>query len=271
MDTHAQGQITGSAAEVYEAYFLPALFAEWAPRVADAARIGPGECVLDVACGTGVVAREAARRAGGDGEVVGLDRNEWMFDVARRVAPEIAWVTGLAEAVPFADGSFDAVTCQFGLMFFDDRVAALREMWRVLAVAGWEAAERSPGYAAMIALLERLFGTREANALRAPFVLGDAGALARLAAEAGIADARIETVAGMARFPSIASWIYTDVKGWTLADMIDDEQLATLQRAAETALAQFRQPDGTVAFAAPAHILTATKSRDEPPAPGPER
>jgi hypothetical protein len=64
---------------------------------------------------------------------------------------------------------------------------------------------------------------------------------------------------GTARFPSIESWVFTDVKGWTLAGMIDDAQLETLQREARTELARFRQPDGTVSFAAPAHILSAAK------------
>jgi ubiquinone/menaquinone biosynthesis C-methylase UbiE len=265
MDAGTQGQVTRSAAEIYEEFFVPALFAEWAPRVADAAAIGPGDHVLDVACGTGVLAREAASRVGARGRVVGLDRNEWMFEVARRVAPDIDWVPGLAEALPFAKGEFDVVVSQFGLMFFDDRMTALREMWRVLrpggrmVVAVWDAAERAPGYATLIALIERLFSEAAANALRAPFSLGDPADLSRLALAAGISDARLETVMGTARFPSIESWVYTDVKGWTLADMIDDAQLTTLQREAQQELARFRQPDGTVAFVAPAHILTATK------------
>ncbi len=266
METGDQGQVTRSAAEVYEEFFVPALFGEWAPRVADAARIAPGDHVLDVACGTGVVAREAGRRVGDNGAVVGLDRNEWMFDVAKRVAPEIEWVTGVAEDMPFPAGSFDAVTCQFGLMFFDDRAGALREMWRVLrpggrlAAAVWDSADSTPGYAAMIGLIERLFGQEPADALRAPFALGDPAELARLASDAGIPDALVETIDGTARFPSIASWVHTDIKGWTLADMIDDEQFALLQREAETDLARFSLPDGSVTFDAPAHILTATHS-----------
>jgi ubiquinone/menaquinone biosynthesis C-methylase UbiE len=92
--------------------------------------------VLDVACGTGVVAREAARRVGPAGAVAGLDRNEGMLAVARRMAPGIAWRHGLAEALPFPDGAFDAVICQFGLMFFEDRGKALGEMWRALRPGG---------------------------------------------------------------------------------------------------------------------------------------
>ena len=137
-------------------------------------------------------------------------------------------------------------------------------MWRVLkpggglAVAVWDALERTPGYAAMTALLQRLFGERIADALRAPFALGDPEALVALAAQAGIR-AEVTTHKGTARFPSIEAWVHTDVKGWTLADMIDDGQYRLLQREAPRALQHFVQPDGAVVFEAPAHILCATK------------
>jgi ubiquinone/menaquinone biosynthesis C-methylase UbiE len=266
MNDTAQGQVTGNAAEIYEAFFLPALFREWAPRVAEAARLAPGDKVLDVACGTGVLANEAARRVGPGGSVAGLDRNEGMLAVARRKAAGIDWRQGLAEKLPFADGSFDAVVSQFGLMFFEDRVAALKEMGRVLrpggrlAVAVWDALDRSPGYAAMAALLQRLFGERIANELRAPFVLGNTKALRALFEEAGITRVEIRTLDGTARFPSIESWVHTDVKGWTLADLIDEAQYQTLLQEAKRELQRYAQPDGTVTFAAPAHIVTATKA-----------
>lgn len=265
MDDMLRGQVTRSAADVYEEFFVPALFQEWAAPVAEAAAVAPGQTVLDVACGTGVLAREALKRVRPGGSVVGLDRNEGMLAVARREAPSVEWRLGEAQSLPFADGRFDAVVSQFGLMFFDDRVMALKEMWRVLrpggrlAVAVWDALDRTPGYAAMTALLQRLFGDRIADALRAPYVLGDEGVLRSLFAEAGMADAHVRTEDGTARFPSIEAWVRTDVKGWTLADLIDDAQYETLQREAQKDLEPFAQEDGTVAFGAPAHIVTAAK------------
>jgi SAM-dependent methyltransferase len=265
MEHDLKGQVTRSAAEIYEEFFVPALFRQWAPLVADAARIASGQRVLDVACGTGVLAREAAQRVAPNGSVVGLDRNEGMLAMARRTAPEVTWETGLAEQLPLPDASFDAVVSQFGLMFFDDRARALREMWRVLkpggrlAVCVWDALGNSPGYAAMAALLERLFGSRIAGELHAPFALGDHQALRSLFGKAGIPNADISTHPGTARFPSIEAWVRTDVKGWTLADLIDDDQYRLLLREAETALRPYARPTGEVVFDAPAHIVTARK------------
>ena len=264
MSASETGQVTQSAAEVYEEMFVPALFQQWPGRVADAAQVREGQRVLDVACGTGVFARAAAGRVGGSGSVVGVDVNDGMLAVARRIAPNIEWRTGRAEALPFEDAEFDAVGCQFGLMFFEDRSAALREMMRVLrpagrlAVAVWDRLEHSPGYAAMADLLRRLFGDQVASALDAPFVLGDRDLLSSIFDAAGIAEAEIRTEVGTARFPSLAEWIFTDIRGWTLADAIDEDQFERLQREAETALRPFVTDAGTVEFAMPAHIVTAT-------------
>ena len=259
------GQVNVNAAEVYEEFFLPALFQQWTSRIADAANIQPGQRVLDVACGTGVVARFVARRVGEAGSVVGLDRNEGMLAVARRKAPEIDWRYGLAEALPFESDSFDSVVSQFGLMFFENKPAALKEMFRVLrpggklAIAVWDRLEHSPGFSAITVLLQRLFGDRVADAMRMPFNLGDTQQLSSLFAEAGLPQADIKTLDGTAHFPSIQSWIRTDIKGWTLADMIDDDQFDLLLNEAEKELRSFVTAEGKVAFSAPAHIVTVIK------------
>jgi SAM-dependent methyltransferase len=265
MKESERGQVTGSAAEVYEEFFVPALFQEWTDPMADAAGLRPGQRVLDVACGTGALTRAVAARVGPNGATIGVDVNDGMLVVARRKAPKIDWRLGRAEALGFETESFDAVVSQFGLMFFEDRRAALAEMMRVLkrggrlAVAVWDSLERTPGYLAVTVLLQRLFGDRVAGALRAPFVLGDPSAVQALFAAAGIPDATVTTRKGTARFPSIKAWMYTDVKGWTLADMIDDAQFARLLEEAEKALRPFLAADGTVVFDASAHIVTATK------------
>jgi len=265
MNEPDKGQVTLSAAEVYEAFFIPALFQQWTPRMIEAAQIEPGHRVLDVGCGTGVLARAAAARAGPKGSVVGLDPNEGMLTVATRSAPEVEWRRGRAESLPFDSDSFDAVVSQFALMFFENQTAAIREIIRVarpgarVAIAVWASLEDTPGYAAVASLLDRLFGSEIADALRAPFALGDKDVLRRRFAEAGVNEPEIATRDGTARFSSIESWIYTDVKGWTLADLIDDGQYALLLNEAEKTLRAFVAADGQVAFVAPAHIVTVIK------------
>ncbi|RJG09128.1 methyltransferase domain-containing protein [Pseudomonas cavernicola] len=266
MSKSEKGRVTRSPAEVYEEFFVPALFQQWGRRVAAEAGIEPGERVLDVACGTGVLACAAAEIVGPGGAVVGLDPNEEMLAVARRKSARVEWQVGRAEALPFPDESFDAVVSQFGFMFFEDRRAALREMLRVLrpggrlAVAVCDALEHSPGYAALAELLQRLFGDSVADAFRAPFVLGDPELLLTICREAEVAEAKVMQHLGTVRFASIKSMISTErACVWTLGGMLDDAQFELLQKEAEQALRAFVTTDGAVAFAMPTLIVTATK------------
>ena len=269
MDRLVRGQVNRSAAEIYEDFFVPSLFEQWATVVTDAARIQAGDRVLDVACGTGVLTRTAAHRVGPTGWVGGLDMNEGMLAVAARKAPGIEWRHGQAESLPFESASLDAVVCQFGLMFIEDRTRAVQEMWRVLrpggraAVAVWDRLEHAPGYAAMAALLRRLFGDDAAEGLVAPFNMGDASRLKALFDAAGFPHAQMTTRQGTARFPSIEDWVRTEVYGWVLGDVLSEAQVVQLLAEAERALAQFADAEGRVAFAAPAHILWAAKSSEE--------
>jgi SAM-dependent methyltransferase len=208
-----------AGARAYDDLFVPALVGAWAPVIADAAGIGPGERVLDVACGTGVAAREAARRTGG-GFVAGVDPNAGMLAVAREHGGPIDYRQASAERLPFADASFDAVLCQFGLMFFADRPAAIAEMRRVvrpggrLAAAVWGAIEAIPAFAAELALFERAAGPAAAGALRAPFILGDVAGLAALFEAAAVPRPQVSAHVGAARFPSIRTLVEADLRGW---------------------------------------------------------
>jgi ubiquinone/menaquinone biosynthesis C-methylase UbiE len=125
----------------YERYLVPAVFEPWVEILLDVVGIAPGARVLDIASGTGVVARAAARRAGGEGHVVASDVSGPMLArAASRGAPSgaapIEYVNASADALPFDDGSFDAVLCQQGLQFFPARAAAVGEMRRVLRPGG---------------------------------------------------------------------------------------------------------------------------------------
>lgn len=262
--TAASGALK-SPAEIYDAQFVPALFRQWGPVIVAEARIGASDSVLDVACGTGVLALAALDRVGAQGRVVGLDPNPDMLAVARRKSARIDWREGRAEQIPFADGSFDASVSQFGLMFFEDRAAALREMMRVLkpngrlAVAVCDSLERSPGYGAVADMLERLFGSHVANAFRAPFVLGDANLVHALCAEAGI-NAEVRRISGTVRFSPIDALISTErACVWTLGGLLDDEQFKRLLAEAERVLAPLVTENGAVEFDMPALVVTASK------------
>ena len=263
-DAALQAQI--AAATAYEDLFVVALFGQWAPRVVEAAHLQPGQRVLDVACGTGILAREAVARVGSTGSIVGLDPNPGMLAVAERLAPAVEWQQGTAESLPFPDQSFDAVISQFGLMFFTDRYQALREMLRVLtpggriAVAVWDSLDNIPAYASEVALLEGVAGQRAADALRAPFVLGDRKELAALFAGAGFTSVAIATQRGTAQFPSIRSMVEADMRGWlpVMGVVLAEEQIQHILQEAEHVLGSYVTAQGKVVFDAPAHIVTGT-------------
>ena len=260
-----QAQI--NAANAYETLLVPALFGQWALKVADAAQIQPGQRALDVACGTGILARELASRMGSGGRVAGIDLSPGMVAVAKHLAPAIEWREGLAESLPFPDQSFDAVVSQFGLMFFTDRRQALREMLRVLAPGGhlvlsvWDSLEYIPALARTVALLEQTVGRRAADGLRTPFVLGNRQELAALFPEAGAPSAEITTHHGTAWFPSIRTLVEAELRGWLpmTGVILTEDQIGRVLQEAEHSLSSYVIADGRVTFHLSAHIVTAKK------------
>ena len=257
-------QVSTDAAEVYESCFVPAIFGAWASPVADAAGIRRGHRVLDVGCGTGVLAREALRRVGQEGQVVGLDLNEGMLAVAARTEPNIEWRQGDASSLPFEDASFDVGVSQFALMYFPDRVASLREMWRILApggrlaIAAWAPIDHARGYQILVDIAARQCGREAADVLAAPFVLGDQAGLAKLVADSGISAANVTLHEGSIRFPSVKEFIRIEVKGSPLAGMLSDDAMQALAAEAENALVEFVVPSGEIVMPMDAHIVTAS-------------
>jgi SAM-dependent methyltransferase len=220
-------QVAGSAPEVYDRDLVPAVFGPWAQVVVDFADLQSGSRVLDVACGTGVVARLAAERVGERGAVVAVDLNPGMLALAGSLpAPRgatVEWRQADALELPLADQAFDAVLCQLGLQFFADRVAALREMCRVLRPGGrvvvmvWRPIERSPGFAVLAAALERHIGADASSIMRAPFSLGDAEELSSLVGAGGLDALDLRAESGAVRFPSVERFVASYVAGSPLA------------------------------------------------------
>jgi SAM-dependent methyltransferase len=206
-------QVPDDGAEIYETVFVPAMMGEWAPKVMALANPQPGERVLDVACGTGALTRVVAQSIGQNGRVVGLDLSPEMLSEACKIkldpssAAPIEWREGDVSAIPFENESFHIVFCNFGLMFFPDRVAALEEMHRVLKPEGrlalgvWGSISKCPGQMAMKQSWERHF-TDEAGLFDAQHSLGNPQIVLSLMQDAGFRNVSVQPVMGVVRLPS---------------------------------------------------------------------
>ena len=214
-----QDSIVGTPGEIYERHMVPAIFARWAPILADAGNVQPGDHVLDVACGTGAVTRVLAERVGLTGRVVALDINPGMLAAGRAAvrSTHVEWHEGSAVQLPLPDATFDRVVCQQGVQFFPDRATALAEMHRVLkpsgrlALACWRSVEHMPGYLELQEALAKRIGT--AQAALPPFALGDGDALRALVVGAGFRDVKRRVETQMVRFPSAEHMVRVVVGG----------------------------------------------------------
>jgi SAM-dependent methyltransferase len=260
-----------SAPATYDAYLVPAMFTPLAEAVAAAADVAPGERVLDVACGTGVLTRSLALRVGADGHVTGLDLGEGMLERARAAplqdgAAPIEYVQGSADALPFGDGAFTVVTCQQGLQFFPDRAGALAEFRRVLAPAGrlvvacWTDLRETAGWYALTEALERHIGRGLADILRAPYALSDPGDLRRLLEGAGFGDVVIEIEHVRGRFAGDPGRFAAGIAGANPAAgpyaAAGDDQRAAVVAELTLELAPLRDGD-SIAFDMPSLIAVA--------------
>ena len=154
---------------------------------------------------------------------------------------------------------------QFALMYFPDRVASLREMWRTLAPGGrlgiavWAPIDHARGYQILADIAARQCGSEAADVLAAPFVLGDRADLAKLVVSSGISRADVALHEGSIRFPSVKEFIRIEVKGSPLAGMLSDDVMHSLAAESEDALVEFVVPSGEIVMPMDAHIVTASK------------
>ena len=210
-----QWQLEGTAAELFERYLVPAITAKWAMDLLDRAQPREGEAVLDIACGTGIVARLAAKRMS-RGLVTGLDLNAGMLNVARSAPTEgaaIIWIEGSALDLPFPADGFDMALCQQGLQFFPDQRKALGEICRVLkgggraALSVYSRIERTPGANAFALALDDVLGRGASRIKRGEHSFTDATQLESLLRDSGFNAVDVKTVEQIIVFPSLIDYV----------------------------------------------------------------
>ena len=233
-------------ADIFERILVPSIFERYARDLVDRARpIGPSDRILDLGCGTGIVARVLAERLGGAARISGLDLSPAMIARARAIAPEVDWHEGNAAQLPFGERAFDLVLSQQMLQFVPDRGAALSEIRRVLAPGGrllattWRARSEQPLFEALGVVAEKHLG--KPNDKR--FGL-DAEGLAGELRELGFVDVQCEAVS------LVESYREFPVRPSTMAANFDlsafepvelEQRFAAIERESADVLARFRE------------------------------
>jgi len=267
MSKHEQWHISAEAAERYERYVARYILGPWAPLLVDAARVAEGERVLDVACGTGVVARIAARRVGPAGRVVGVDLNPGMIGVARSlpapIGAPIEWLERSALDLRLEDASFDVVLCQQGLQFFPDKALAMREMRRVLdrggrlALSVWIDAGLYNG--AVGEALARFASNDAAVRFCASRQVPAGEELQRLSTEAGFSDVEVCVSRIDVHLPRLDQFTLDHLAATPVAPVIaaaDPEARKKIGASVMKQLQRYADGDG-VTYPEETHVLTA--------------
>lgn len=237
---HFDENYGSNAPENYELFFVPTLSSPLAKDLIKHVALRPGDRVLDVACGTGIVARMASQQVGSTGTVTGLDINPGMLAVARSVTPaetDIQWCEASAEAIPLPDHAYDVVFCQVSLQFMEDKPAALKEMFRVLSPGG-RIAMNVPGPAGTVftrlaEVIERQIDEESAGFVKQVFSLHDTGEIEQLMRDAGFREVDIQAKDKILSLPAPEEFFWHYVHSSPLAGIVskvDEKSRAALER-----------------------------------------
>jgi ubiquinone/menaquinone biosynthesis C-methylase UbiE len=265
MQMNSGWQLSGDAPTAYVRFALK-IMEPWTDDLIRSAGCRDGDRVLDVACGTGIVANRVNLVSGKLCTVTGIDVNEGMLSVARR-NPQIEWHQGSATDLPFEPDNFDVVLCQQGLQYVPDRAAAMKEMTRILSPGGrlalnvWGALERQPFQAAMAEAIERFLGAEARAPLALACSLNTAEELRSLAVNAGLQNIRIRFEHRTLRYPApaglAAGFIGATPAAAQFAELSADSKQAFIAYVAEK-LASYVDDSG-MAVPYENHFLTASK------------
>jgi ubiquinone/menaquinone biosynthesis C-methylase UbiE len=260
----------GSIPDAYDSYLGPLLFHPFADDLAARVAVAPGLRVLEIACGTGILTERLLKRLGGQGAIVATDLNEAMFANAQRrgiAGPGLEWRQADGANLPFDDSSFDAVVCQFGLMFFPDKAAGVREAYRVLKPGGsylfnvWDAMDANPAPKIAYEASVEYFPENPPQFMRVPFSLHDPEPVRAWLAEAGFQDIEQLTLSKEGVSPSAAQAAIGLVEGSPLYTEIMNrrpEALADIKATVASNVAA-RLGDHPVRCPLRAHIFSARR------------
>jgi ubiquinone/menaquinone biosynthesis C-methylase UbiE len=267
-DPMSDQDFVGSIPDVYDRCLGPLLFRPYAEDLAARLAARPIRGALELAAGTGIATAEAARVLPTGTRIVATDLNQAMLDVAaRRVnAPDVEFQTADAQDLPFADGSFDTIFCQFGVMFLPDKDRAYREMRRVLAGDGtlifsvWDRVENTPVVATVVAALARHFPDDPPRFItRVPHGYYEPGTIRDSLSAAGFTEITVEPVTLPSEAPSAHEVAVGFCQGTPVRHEItarDATGLSAATDAVSDALAE-RFGDGPVSATMTALIVTA--------------
>ncbi|MGA9574519.1 MAG: class I SAM-dependent methyltransferase [Lysobacterales bacterium] len=263
---HFTPEITDELVRVHEQYLVPAVYAQWAARVVDIAEIEHGHHVLDVACGTGSLARAALFETGLSGKVVGLDISKKMLESAHRQSRQIDWQLGDATSLPFEKNRFDRVMCQFSLMFIANRVAAIKEMLRVCKPGGlvvlaiWGPLQRGGAYDVLINMIEEYSGSHAAMKISSPWKLGKPGVMDALLLSTGVDEYECHERVGQAAYPSMRAFVEAHLRLADEYDKLNENAVQEIMANAATRLHSFLAPNGQLITHLDANIFTVKAS-----------
>jgi SAM-dependent methyltransferase len=253
--------ISDELVRVHEQYLVPTIYAQWASRVSELAAIEVGQQILDVACGTGTLARTVHLETGLTGKVTGLDLSAKMLECARKRSSKIDWQLGDATAIPFEKNRFDRVICQFGFMFIANRVAAIKEMMRVckpdglVLIATWGPLHHGGAYDALIKLIHKQAGAQAGLKLSAPWSLGKPGVMDALLLSAGVNEYECHERVGKANYPSIRAFIEAHLQLAGEFDKLNEGSFQEILTAADIALRPHLTPGGQIVAQLNANIF----------------
>jgi ubiquinone/menaquinone biosynthesis C-methylase UbiE len=259
----------GSIPENYDRNMVPLIFAGYAEDLSRKAAALSPKAVLEIAAGSGAVTRALAPKLASDARYVVTDLNRPMLDYAasrQNADSRIAWRQADAQALPFDDGSFDVVCCQFGAMFFPDRPSGYREAKRVLKPGGrylfnvWDRIEENVFADDVTNALAGFFPDDPPRFLaRTPHGYHDTALIRRDLEKAGFSDVTIETRAEQSRSPSAIHVATAYCQGTPLRNEIEARGADKLTAATEHAAAAIakRHGNGEITAKISAHVITA--------------